>query len=113
MQHTLTLDPICQRGHVTRMTLESSANGPVTVTLGKNTAVPVLRIEGQFSRQRADWQMSDGHGSDYDTIRCGSQVALISWTNGRFLKRSGDLPLTIQDARTSAQSNRHQEYCFA
>ncbi len=95
MQHTVTLNLICPRGHVTRITLESSANAPITVTLGKNTIVPVIRCEGQFDRQRADWQMSDGYGSDYATIRCGSQVALISWVNGCFVQRSGSLPLTL------------------
>lgn len=95
MQHTVTLTLICPRGNATRITLESSATSPITVTLGKSTIVPVLRREGQFDRQRADWQMSDGFGSDYATIRCGSQVALISWVDGRFIQRSGSLPLTL------------------
>jgi hypothetical protein len=110
MQHILTLNPICKRGNVTRITLESSANGPVTVTLGKNNSIPVLRNEGQFGQQRADWQMSDNSGSDYATIRCGSQVALVSWVNGRFIQRSGNLPIQIVNASLVAPFRSPEAY---
>jgi hypothetical protein len=93
-QLTCTLLP-CSRGTVARIHLESAASEPVTIILGRNMVVPVLRAEGQYGRQQADWQMSDGYGSDWATIRCGQQVALISWSDGRFVQRSGPLPLTL------------------
>jgi|SRR5579885_2077781 len=95
MHHlTITFLPT-RRGVVARAHLESATSEAVAVTLGKNVLIPVLRAEGQYNRQQADWQMSDGFGSDWVTIRCGEQVALISWSDGRFVQRSGSLPVSL------------------
>ena len=93
--HELIYTFISRDGKVARIHLESAANEPITIVLGKNMLVPVLRAEGQYTHQQADWQMSDGYGSDWVTIRCGQQVALVSWSNGRFVRRSGCLPVTL------------------
>ena len=96
MHHQLTCTFLpCTRGIVAHIHLESVANEPLTVILGKTMLVPVLRAEGQYGCQQADWQMSDGYGSDWVTIRCGQQVALVAWSNGRFVQRSGSLPISL------------------
>lgn len=95
--HQLTFSIISRYGNVARIHLESAANEPVTVTLGKNMLVPVLRSEGQYDNQQADWQMSDGYGSDWATIRCGRQVALLAWSSGQIIQRSGSLPISLVD----------------
>ena len=95
--HQLTFTRISRYGNVARLHLESAAGEAVVVTLGKHTAVPVLRAEGQYDDQQADWQMSDGYGSDWATIRCGQQVALLSWSSGQIIQRSGSLPISLVD----------------
>lgn len=93
--HQLTSSIISRYGNVARLHLESEAKESVSVVLGKNMIVPVLRAEGLYDRQQADWQMSNGNGSDWATIRCGQQVALLAWSGGQIIQRSGSLPLTI------------------
>ena len=93
--HQLTFSIISRYGNVARLHLECAASEAVVVTLGKNTSVPVLRAEGQYDDQQADWQMSDGYGSDWATIRCGQQVALLAWSSGQIIQRSGSLPISI------------------
>ncbi len=93
--HRLTYTIISRYGNVARIHLESAVNEAVSVSLGKNTLVPVLRAEARYDDQQADWQMSDGCGSDWATIRCGQQVALLSWSSGQIIQRSGSLPISI------------------
>ncbi len=94
-QYRLTYTLISRDGNVARIHLESQADQPMTVTLGKSMIVPVIREEGQYDHQQADWQMSSGSGSDWATIRCCHQVALIAWSDGQFIQRSGNLPVSI------------------
>jgi hypothetical protein len=103
--HQLTFSIISRYGNVARLHLESAASLAVVVTLGKNTSVPVQRSEGQYSDQQADWQMSDGYGSDHATIRCGQQIALLAWSCGQIIQRSGSLPIAIVD--TSPVGSHH------
>jgi hypothetical protein len=93
--YTLTCSIISRDGNVVRLHLECGAERPVSVTLGKNMSTPVVRVEGQYDHQMADWQMSGGDGSDWATIRCGRQVALLACVGGRIFQRSGDLPVNI------------------
>lgn len=109
--YILTYSIISRDGNVVRLHLECGADRSVSVTLGKNMVVPVVRVEGQYDHQLADWQMSGADGSDWATIRCGKQVALIACSEGRISQRSGDLPVTISGASPVAScSYRSSQY---
>jgi hypothetical protein len=95
MHYQLTYTVISHDGNVARLHLACGADRPVAVTLGKAMQIPVLRREGRYDRQQADWQMGRGHGSDWVTIRCGQDVAFIAWSDGRLIQRSGNLPVSI------------------
>lgn len=111
MYHKLTYTIISRDGNVVRLHLECGAERAVSVTLGKNMSVPVVREEGRYDHQLADWQMSGGDGSDWATIRCGKQVALLACSEGRIIQRSGDLPMTISGASPVAScSYRSPQY---